>query len=982
MTARSVKEGGGRHTSVGALRDRINSVRRDGQRLDQEVRRRLEHRFHIDLSPVRVHTGTSSSTLVQELGADALTCGTDIFFAARAYQPQSRTGMWLLIHELAHVIQQAQSIASHRFTAHDVMIGTPGDGWEKEADALATRCVAGRSPVPLSWPDSVEAATIIGRADGPLILQCHDSFEHRALGDVSTRDLYAIASNTPKRTEILTREITLLWLWHQNPEAVTEAQIRKICPWIRTLRLNGSGLLVTYGELNALPDYIATPLSVDSIPKNILLPILQFIRQEGYIQLNALLGKTVTDAFQDAVFSPSQWVPGLLNKLLATQALDMLTQSLGIKGVDHYNGLLARNACHFAPYSWYRWQSSYLIARDLAKRAHETSDPNERARYTYQAWVSHGYADHFLQDSFAAGHLVNKTLIMQWFLEWAATQPTVPVADWDLIKAMTPSLQPDLSGRTLYTPTYSGISNDPQTAEDQPTYAQRLQTTGLVAGTGGLNTTYQNYLTFLSSLISQSSSAVIHDYYNDHSLWVGSAAHPSAYEIWGDDTLLSGRNGGDGAQFTSATAQLSQQSILDLLEKGQTAITVKQLRDFFPTTVRAANNQMISLEAWNDTQKAFCAATIFPQLHDIIVRVANPRIANVSQDQDLAVRWSASLPSSGFTVTSILTTTSRVFAGSQGYAYELSPHSGQVLHHLLLTSSVGVGEYETRVATNGQMLFVGVHGYVYGIAFNDWSQAAWSASLPRAGYTVVDVLWENNRLFAASAGSVYELNPNTGQIVHHLQLASSIGQGDYTSQMATNGQALFVGTHGYVYGIRLSDWSRPAWEASLPSAGYTLVDVVSKDNHVFAGSNGRVYEIDPGNGQVVHTLLLTDSVGVGDYTTRLATDGQQVFVGVHGYVYGVAFNNWSQAAWEANLAGNRYTNANLVCFHDQLLAGSYGSIYRIDPRNGQVIRSVLLSSIVGAGNYETRLMTIDGEVLFAGVHGYAYAVSLLSPAGP
>ena len=43
-----------------------------------------------------------------------------------------------------------------------------------------------------------------------------------------------------------------MWLWHQNPEQVTEDDVKNADGSIRTLRLRPSNLLVTYGELNAL----------------------------------------------------------------------------------------------------------------------------------------------------------------------------------------------------------------------------------------------------------------------------------------------------------------------------------------------------------------------------------------------------------------------------------------------------------------------------------------------------------------------------------------------------------------------------------------------------------------------------------------------------------------------------------------------------------------------------------------------------------
>ncbi|GHO90307.1 hypothetical protein KSF_003550 [Reticulibacter mediterranei] len=965
-------------TKIGELKQRINAARSCGQSLDQGIQQTLEACFGLDLSAVRVHTGEAANALAHTLNADAFTCGRDIFFASGAYQPQSKEGVRLLAHEMSHVIQQALGQVGPQTVLDDVVLGQPGDQWEHEAKVIANKVVE-RQPVSIA--SGLDSRALVSRHSStahPLIIQCHDSFEHRALGDVPTNDLYAISTNGTQRAEILQREIDLLWLWHQNPESVTESQINKQCPWIRTLTLSGSGLLVTYGELNALPDYVSTPSSIDTLPQNILLPLLQYIRQEGYIQLNKLLGKNVNDKFQGSVYAPSPNVPSLIDKLLQSQAVDTLTQGLGLRGEDHYTGLLARNACHFAPYSWYRWQSSYLIARDLALRAYKTSDPNERIRLTYQAWVYHGYADHFLQDSFAAGHLVNKNLIMQWFIEWAATQQTLLVADWDIIKSLTTNLQPGLSGRQLYNLDYSGLSNDPQTVEDQPTYAQRLQATGLLSRASKLDAVYQQYLTFMGSLITQSSSSLIHDNYNAKSLWVGSIAHPNAYEIWGDATLLSGANGGDGTRITSETAQQSQQSILDLLASGKTDVTTQQLRNRFPTTVRDSTNQMLSLEKWNDTQQIYCNNEIFPEVHDIIVGLANPRIYAVSKDQDLTSPWSASLPNSGFAVTSVLNYNSRMFSASQGYIYEIDPKNGSILHQLLVTGSVGAGNYETRLATNGQMLFVGVHGYVYGVNLNDWSKVAWSTSLPNAGYTIVDVLSSNTSLFAASNGYVYQLNQANGQVTQNLTL-SSIGTGDYTPRLATDGQFLFIGMHGYVYGVNLSSWSRIAWSTSLPNAGYTLVDVLSSNGSLYAGSNGYVYQLNPRQDQVQHSLLVTGSIGVGDYTTRLTTDGQKLFVGVHGYVYGVDLNTWSGTMWAANLADNRYAAVNVLSFNSQLLAGSYGYVYRIDPANGQVIRRVLLSSTVGTGDYETRMLINDESTMFAGVHGYAYAVTLHAP---
>lgn len=941
-----------------------------GRPLPVNVRSWLEAGTRTDLSAVRVHSGPRAWRLTRLLGAEAFTRGCDIYFAPGAFRPDTAAGRFLLAHEIGHVLQQAAGRVPG-----DCFLGHAEDGFERAADELATRLITNISL------DEADCGIDVSRNEtSRLLVQCHDSFEHRMLGDVSTGDLRTITQGkSGNRTEILQRQIQLLWMWHQNPTAVTEQDVARICPWIRTLRLPASGLLVTYGELNALPDYIATAGTADTISAGILLPVLQFIRQEGYIQLNKLLGNTVSDAFQDAVFTPSQYVPGLVNTLLGSQALDTLSIHLGYQGTDHYSGLLARNACHFAPYAWYRWQSPYLIARDLAAKAFQTGDPNQKAAFTHQAWVQAGYAEHFLQDSFAAGHLVNKTLIMQWFIEWAAGQTLVPVADWDIVKRTTTQLQPNLAGRQLYGLNYPGPSNDPQTSEDLPSYAQRLANTGvMIGGSGDIGTAYQDFLTLMSNLITQSASASIHDYYNANSLWVASVAHPAAYEVWGDDTLLSGSNGTEGVTQTSVTTQLSQRSIADLLATGRTDVTAGAIRSNFPTQVRSGGN-LVSLEAWNNTQQAFCGQNIFPQLHDIIVRIVSPRIANVSKDQDLAMRWNTSLPSCGYHVTTPLLVNGRVFSACNGYLYELDPATGAVRQSMLVTGPVGVGDYETRLATDGNTLFVGVHGYVYGVRLADVSRVAWTCSLPKAGYTVVEVCFGAGELFACSNGYFYRLDPNSGAVSGTIQLGSSFGTGDYTANLAPlDGSSMLVGMHGYAYRINTSAM-RLSWECSLPKAGYNQVDVFVSNGQVYAGSSGYAYQLDSGNGRVLHSLLVTGSVGVGDYTTTLAADSRSLYVASHGYVYAISNGNWNATAWAANLAGNRYEPAELLCYNGQLLAGSYGYVYRINPGNGALLRNTLLASAVGVGDYRTRLVADQGSgVLYVGSHGYAYQVASIT----
>lgn len=68
----------------------------------------MEHALGTDFSAVRLHTGPAAHQVAGALNAHALTSGSDIMFAAGAYQPGTPSGERLLAHELAHVVQQSR----------------------------------------------------------------------------------------------------------------------------------------------------------------------------------------------------------------------------------------------------------------------------------------------------------------------------------------------------------------------------------------------------------------------------------------------------------------------------------------------------------------------------------------------------------------------------------------------------------------------------------------------------------------------------------------------------------------------------------------------------------------------------------------------------------------------------------------------------------------------------------------------------------
>jgi len=80
-----------------------------GQPLPSDVRADLEPKFGADFSGVKIHTGSTAAQLSQDVGAQAFTHGSDIYFNQGKYNPESGSGKQLLAHELTHTVQQGGS---------------------------------------------------------------------------------------------------------------------------------------------------------------------------------------------------------------------------------------------------------------------------------------------------------------------------------------------------------------------------------------------------------------------------------------------------------------------------------------------------------------------------------------------------------------------------------------------------------------------------------------------------------------------------------------------------------------------------------------------------------------------------------------------------------------------------------------------------------------------------------------------------------
>jgi len=106
-----------------------------GQSIPNSDRRFFESRFGYDFSQVRIHTDSKAGKAARSVNALAYTMGSDVVFGDGQYRPGTESGRKLLVHELAHVIQQGTA-------------GTP---------SLQRRKVPGPTPAGATCPIAIDS---------------------------------------------------------------------------------------------------------------------------------------------------------------------------------------------------------------------------------------------------------------------------------------------------------------------------------------------------------------------------------------------------------------------------------------------------------------------------------------------------------------------------------------------------------------------------------------------------------------------------------------------------------------------------------------------------------------------------------------------------------------------------------------------------------------------------------------------------------
>jgi hypothetical protein len=450
----------------------VNRARGGGAALPPEFRARVESVMGADFSAVRVHSGSESAQLNRSFGASAFTIGNDIFFRDRMPDVTTAEGTHLLSHELTHTIQQGGAPTVARCTCGST------EPHVQRHSSFEHLMLGNVKPEDLAtigaWEDAIEQTTKPSKKkpDGG------GKAAAKVTVDIPGHHLEIKKADI---LHVLLQELLRLRKWQTNPPEDSSAEQanqpgQPLAPVgkdpdfeVVTLKLP-QGLLCTYGEMNTLADYFGSVEVMKKAHKTEVQQLLQSVRSETWDMLSKIFNKvadslTKTERKSDAVkqvheqFVDEMLIPELtqgetgfagssffrVSGVAGQVELLMGVQGTGARGgkTNKYSPSLGRNACHFVPESWHAWADNHQKARTLANDAYTarqqaaqlqgqiataadqakaTKDfedaKKEASRLANDAMITNGFGDHFLQDSYAAGHLINKSQIMQFYIEY------------------------------------------------------------------------------------------------------------------------------------------------------------------------------------------------------------------------------------------------------------------------------------------------------------------------------------------------------------------------------------------------------------------------------------------------------------------------------------------------------------------------------------------------------------------------------------
>jgi hypothetical protein len=366
--------------------------------LPADTRAFMEPRFGADFSRVRLHTGSEAAQLNEAISAQAFTHGQNIYLGQSKDELDSSAGKRLLAHELTHTIQQGATGKGGR-------TGTEGGAALPAQGGVVQRYEAGEHAKFGEAGDELKALVagkiypyIVKQGDTPASIAAAQGVELDELLELNKDKIKNVpVPKQPKKTVPGFAIGETIKIQPPINQATRDAlKTKELTFKAGTPDASGARAELQYGEGIAMGgDLFSDPSQMDSTPKNKLENLAKLVQSEK------TTGKFV---------SVPDW----------QAATD-----------QRFTDLATKNESHFAPSNAALVTPSGVPSVSDHKteweKYHKLALETSVARDMNKALGLNSFADHFLTDAFAAGHLINKRDVMEKFKSNVTTKTPGPL---------------------------------------------------------------------------------------------------------------------------------------------------------------------------------------------------------------------------------------------------------------------------------------------------------------------------------------------------------------------------------------------------------------------------------------------------------------------------------------------------------------------------------------------------------------------------
>lgn len=491
----------------------IDALRGGGSALSAASRAFFEPRFGADFSQVRVHTDAAAAATAESIDAKAFTVGHDIAFGPDQYAPESQGGRHLLAHELTHVLQQEGRAGpprapdgvvqrweglEHKKAGNRALNAYPYRG-TIQTDMTALRTTPARNP---GAPHDNTRADLLKGAT-VLVLALERGWLQVLVESGSARDKKGgvIPANT--LTGYVSHELVT------KSAAVFDAEVPV-----------GGGLVLSYGDLVAFGgDHFK-----------------DFNQLGG--EASSAAGRARLKKLRDLTDSEATGSPAYEDAATISEEYAERYKNLALENIPHFSGGGTALAT---------WQA---IHREAVLAALEVGKKGDSAGLG-RAYAMNAFGDHFLTDSFSAGHVRTPRADTIAFYRKLAHEVFGHIID---------HVSTRLGNRIfeLLRRDYARVRAFGTDADRREAVARvRTQVMQGVARAGGAAKVEEQFALYVAGAFSK----IMHDRDNAQGLDVVSKRHPEGWTAFGDARMETPANARNLAYMTEAV-QASKQDLV------------------------------------------------------------------------------------------------------------------------------------------------------------------------------------------------------------------------------------------------------------------------------------------------------------------------------------------------------------------------------------------------------------------------------------